>query len=135
MILFAHNVERSYISSIEIEIVTNKIYIMKTLGNDLLALNGVKFESVIEKNKAMNKLSATYMELEGTEKQIDYAKSLVEKTFGENLIKLDRLIEKCEKFKSMPDFPLHKDLEAKLALWESIKNEKKAGKIIETIKN
>lgn len=108
---------------------------METLGNDLLALNNVKFENLQEKQLAMKKLSATYMELEGSEKQIEFANLLIEKTFGDNLIKLDRLIEKCEKYKSMPDFPLHKDLQKKLSLWDSVKNKKSASKIIKTLKN
>lgn len=107
---------------------------MKKLGNDLSSLNDVKFESIQAKMKAMNQLSATYMELEGTEKQIEYANNLIEKTFGDNLVKLDSLIEKCEKLKSMPDFPLHTDLEKKLNLWNDVKNEKKASNIIETLK-
>jgi len=108
---------------------------METLGNDLLALNNVEFENIKEKQLAIKKLSATYLELEGSEKQIKFANTLIEKTFGDNLTKLDSLIENCEKFKTMPDFPLHKELQKKLSLWNSVKNEKSATKIIETLKN
>lgn len=107
---------------------------MKTLGNDLEALNDVRFENIADKMLAMKKLSATYMELEGSEKQIEYAKKLVENTFGDNLTKLDNLIEKCEKFQSIPDYPAHKQLETKLNLWNAVKNLKDSGKIIEILK-
>jgi len=108
---------------------------MKTLGNDVTTLNDTKFPTIKEKMLAMKKLSATYMELEGSEKQISYANSLVEREFGENLTKLDSLIEKCEKFKAMPNFPLHKQLERQLKLWNEVKDEKNAATIIEKLKS
>ena len=107
---------------------------MTTLGNDLLALNEVKFNDVSEKQKAMNKLSATYFELEGSEKQISFAKSLIERKFGENLSKLDDLILTCNKYESDPYYPLHEDLKTKLELWESVKNETSASNIIQKLK-
>jgi len=76
----------------------------------------------------------TNIKLEGTEKQISYAQRLIENTFGEDLMRLEKLRKDCERLSNMPDFPTHKILAKKEKEWEQVKNCTKAGDVIEILK-
>ncbi len=76
----------------------------------------------------------TNLKLEGTEEQIYYAQRLIKNTFGEDLMKLERLRKDCKRLANIPDFPNHKILLERESQWEQIRDCKKAGDVIGILK-